>query len=54
MSCTKYWNKVYDQMCTETLTLIHIVRARDVLITASFLHSRLQLCRIGDALGKGS
>ena len=33
--------------------LIHIVRAREVLMTTYFLHNRLQLFRIGDALGKG-
>ena len=43
----KAWNKEYDKMRTETLTLI---RAHEVFLTKSFLHNRLRLFRIGDAL----
>ena len=37
-----------------TLTLIHIVRARKVFITTSFIRNSLRLFEIGDALRKGS
>ena len=53
LSPTKAWNKAYGKISTDTLMLIHIVRAREVLMTTYFLHNRLQLFRIGDALGKG-
>ena len=50
----KSWSKVYNRIRTGILILIHIVCVREVFMTASFLHNRLRLFIIGDALGKGS
>ena len=46
-------NKLYDKIHMGILALIHILRARDFFMTMSFLHNRLRLFKICDALGKG-
>ena len=43
----KYWNKVYERICTETLTLIHIGHAHEVFMMTSFLHMGCAFFRIG-------
>ena len=39
----KYWNRVYDWIRTDTLTLIHIGHAREVFHDEAIFHKRLRL-----------